>query len=97
MLACRRANTIPVVPAVQRLCVECGYAVWVSLTMAPRVDSGEYPPVCLECLPGVLARQPSVDGQIHPDQIPELRELGILEFTHNFLDTLNRAMQAERN
>jgi hypothetical protein len=63
----------------------CREAVWVSAALVARVDSGELPPVCLECLPGVLATVPDWEVQLHPDQVDELRQLGILDYAKRFI------------
>lgn len=91
-LICSLSSQIPGTPAVVRTCHECGTEVWVSLAMQPRVDTGELQPLCQPCAPA--ATDPDNQyAMIHPDQVAELRNIGILGFAKDVVATFNQTGQ----
>lgn len=87
------------VPANQRTCTTCDVAVWVSADMTPVVDSGKVTPLCGACWNAT----PDSDSvyALHPSQMRQLAEAGILDFAHQFVTAINtlreRPMKHDRN
>lgn len=94
MIACIRiADAVTVTPgSVARYCHLCAESVWVSPALLPRIDSGEMEAICLQCLPGVLVACDWEAG-IHPDQVNELQQQGILDYARKFIDKFNQDHQ----
>lgn len=92
MIICMRVADFPVLidGAVKRTCHVCLAEVWVSGAMVSHVDSGELEPTCMRCLPGLLATMDNHEAMIHPDQVEELRALGVMKEARMFVDTINR-------
>lgn len=91
MIACMRvADGNPSVPqALVRFCYLCAEPVWISSVLVHRVDSGEMDAICLRCLPGILTTT-ECEAALHPDQLQELRDLGVLEYAQRFILQFNR-------
>lgn len=91
-LYCMRTTYAPGVPALERFCTVCAWPVWVSRTMVGRVDSGEMEAVCNVCGRHVLETTERPIAELHPDQLGELAQLGILGFSRQFVANMNRGM-----
>lgn len=64
--------------------------MWVSESLYGRVVAGELSTVCLGCLPAVLATHTDLEAQLHPDQLDELANAGVLDEARALVDYLNR-------
>lgn len=91
MIVCMRTaeQETPIPASVVRYCDLCKESVWISQVLVPRVDSGEMGAICMACLPGVMSTV-DVEAQLHPDQISELRDLGVLDYAQRFITRFNR-------
>lgn len=89
LLVCERADTIPGVPAAERWCNGCGTGVWVSHSMLWHADNGRVNPICLLCAHGSMVLT-GREAAIHPDQVDELRQAGVLDFAREAVAELNR-------
>lgn len=84
-------TTMESVPGAGRsTCRGCGVSVWVSAAMVAHLLVGKVRPTCLTCAQGVL-RSPGIEAMIHPDQVSELRELGLLGNAQMTVNAVNRA------
>lgn len=86
-LICNTATEGCWVPANQRTCAACGVSVWVSADMTPVVDAGKVTPTCVACWDAT----PDNGGMhaLHPSQMRQLAEAGVLDFAHQFVTTIN--------
>jgi hypothetical protein len=92
-LVCSLATHAPATTAAQRWCFLCGAEVWVSMSMVRRVDAGEGRPICEQCASGALSGSDQ-EVIVHPDQIDELRGLGMLDMAKRFVKRVNQSRQA---
>ena len=82
------------VPSYQRTCGTCGTGVWVSMEMAPVVDSGEAAPLCVPCWDPSGSEHRDGVFAIHPRQMHSLAENGVLDFAYRFVNTMNTLRDA---
>lgn len=94
MLLCSPIAWSPVPPIESNLatCDRCDASVWVSLSLYPRVESGELRTVCLGCLPEIVTSE-DLDMRLHPDQIAELEKAGIVDEARLTVALFNRMQQ----
>lgn len=79
----------PAVLSTTATCLDCLRGVWISVTMAPRLNEG-LDPLCIPCSRIRAARAGGVEAQLDERQTGELAGLGILGFARRFVDHVNR-------
>lgn len=91
-VSCMLASERPDIPAELVICNVCKRDCWIGPSLYGRVLNGELTCVCIECTPGVigLTGPEPMEFVLHPAQIDELRELGLLEKAQETLSRLNR-------
>jgi hypothetical protein len=91
-VSCMRASEESLIPAELVVCDVCKEDCWIGLALYPRVRSGELTCVCLECTAAVvgLSGPDPLEFMLHPAQMDELRELGLLEEAQRTIARLNR-------
>lgn len=94
-LICNRLDRPPPVPAVQRTCVDCGAAIWVSMSMQPKVDAGEVLPKCMPCAP--WEPEHGTKLTVLPEQVKELSDAGLLRVAGLVLATHERLSRPHRS
>jgi hypothetical protein len=97
LLLCNTLAEGHAVPSRQRQCTYCDAALWVSTGLVPAVDTRELAPICAPCLQAGKHGQPITGFGIHPDQLPQLAEAGILNYAKRKIDTLNTRVKKRRH
>lgn len=95
MLVCALATQRSLAGAEERWCHVCSAAVWVSQSMLPRVEKGAALPTCLVCANGLIPQVAS-HAVIHPDQVAELRQTGLLGTAHQVVARLNHGARRRK-
>ena len=95
LLACACTGYCPSVPSVTAWCFACGTEVWVSHTMWPMVKSGEVRPACIPCAKDYMDRNDDTVA-IHPRQVDELAQCGMLLFSMDLVDAINRRQRNQK-
>lgn len=96
ILVCSPCTQAPTPTGANRFtCHRCSADVWVSSSMTLHVMTGKVRPTCVRCASGVM-NVVGKEAMIHPDQVAELRELGILDFATRTVEHVNRAARREQ-
>lgn len=76
-LVCLTTRRVPVGVVVERLCVECGTAVWVSQINLPPVKTGHAMPTCVACVRALITQE-DLRWKFGPEEQKVAAEIGIL-------------------
>jgi hypothetical protein len=95
-LICNLAVQPPAAPSKLLACDLCHADIWVGKVMWPKVLLDNMRLICITCLPGVLADDPDYEFKIAPEQVDELRNLGIHSYSKRLIKNLNDAHKRNR-
>lgn len=87
-LICTPIDRMALTNSSQRPCSECGGVAWVSAAMVDKVDNGTMRVVCVPCAAPLMV--PGVKMEIHPDQVGELYDAGLLGYAAHFSDKITQ-------